>query len=83
MQKTIIRRQQVDDHHLPAFLHPIIKQIYARRGVAHADELQLTAKQLIPVEKMQGISKACALLTDAFLLLLWEILTLMARPAPH
>ena len=67
MQKTIIRRQQVDDHHLPAFLHPIIKQIYARRGVAHADELQLTAKQLIPVEKMQGISKACALLTNAFL----------------
>ena len=34
MHKEIIRRDQVSDEHLPDTLHPIIRQIYARRGLS-------------------------------------------------
>jgi len=67
MSKKIVRRAQVDDHHLPDHLHPLIKQLYARRGVLSSDELLLTAQQLIPVEKLLGIDKACQLLHQVLL----------------
>jgi len=67
MNKQIVRRAQVNDHHLSIDLHPLIKQLYARRGVLSSDELLLTTKQLIPVEELLGIDKACQLLHQDFL----------------
>ena len=66
MIKQIIRRTQVDDSHLPDNLHPLIKQIYARRGVVSNDELLLNAQQLIGVEQLLGIEQACQILQQAF-----------------
>ncbi|PCI61830.1 MAG: single-stranded-DNA-specific exonuclease RecJ [Gammaproteobacteria bacterium] len=66
MIKQIIRRTQVDDSHLPDNLHPLIKQIYARRGVVSNDELLLNAQQLIGVEQLLGIGQACQILQQAF-----------------
>lgn len=66
MQKHIVRRAVVNDDHLPAELHAVIKQIYARRGVTNATQLQLIAKRLLPPENLKGIDTACALLLDAF-----------------
>ncbi len=67
MTKQIIRRKQVDDQYLPVELHPLIKQIYARRGVTSSDELLLNVKQLISVEQLRGVEQACLILHQAFI----------------
>ena len=67
MIKKIIRRQHVNDQSLPDDLHPLIKQIYASRGVVSSEQLLLNVKQLIPVENLLGIEQACALLYKTLL----------------
>ncbi len=62
MLKEIIRREQVSDDHLPKTLHPIIRQIYARRGVTNETQLELTASHLFAVDTLKGLPEACALL---------------------
>ncbi len=62
MLKEIIRREQVSDEHLPKTLHPIIRQIYARRGVTNETQLELTASHLCAVDSLKGLPEACALL---------------------
>ena len=67
MQKKIVRRSIVKDSHLPAELHPIIKQIYACRGVNSAQELHLKLAQLHSVESLIGLDDACKVLHQAFI----------------
>ncbi len=62
MEKVIHRRERVDDSHLPDSLDPIIKQIYAARGISCEQQLLLTAKQLISVEQLAGVAAACEVL---------------------
>ena len=62
MHKEIIRREQVNDEHLPKSLHPVIRQIYARRGVKGSEQLELTAAHLCAVDSLKGLPEACALL---------------------
>jgi len=62
MLKEIIHREQVSDDHLPKTLHPIIRQIYARRGVTNETQLELTASHLCAVDSLKGLPEACALL---------------------
>jgi single-stranded-DNA-specific exonuclease len=62
MHKEIIRREQVNDEHLPDTLHPIVRQIYARRGVSNKEQLELTASHLCAVDTLKGLPEACALL---------------------
>jgi single-stranded-DNA-specific exonuclease len=62
MLKEIVRREQVHDNHLPKTLHPIIRQIYARRGVTDEQQLELTALHLCAVDTLKGLPEACALL---------------------
>ncbi|MFT5757531.1 MAG: single-stranded-DNA-specific exonuclease [Alteromonadaceae bacterium] len=66
MQKQVVRRETVSDDNLPHHLHPIIKQIYACRGVTSAEELELNVTQLNAVDSLKGISTACQLLHQAF-----------------
>ena len=65
MQKQIVRRAKVDDQHLTEVSHPIIRQIYATRGVNSNHELLLKVNQLSPVDSMKGLEQACTLLFDA------------------
>ncbi|MGL1958887.1 MAG: single-stranded-DNA-specific exonuclease RecJ [Colwellia sp.] len=71
MNKQIIRRQVVADDHLPDFLHPVIRQIYATRGVSSEQELELKVNQLHGVGELdnalKGITKACELLHRAII----------------
>lgn len=62
---TITRRAIFDDSFLPNDLHPIIKQIYASRGVKHADELILNAKKLADIKQLLGVDAACSVLHQA------------------
>lgn len=65
MQKEIIRREHVSDAHLPNTLHPIIRQIYARRGVTSQQQLELTTSHLCAIDSLKGLPEACKLLHGA------------------
>lgn len=67
MQKKIVRRPLVSDANLPESLHPIIKQIYASRGISNDTELLLSVIQLAPVESLKGVLLAAELIHRAFL----------------
>ena len=64
MNTEIRTRPFVDDSHLPSYLHPIIKQIYATRGVSHVDELDNSAKTLLDFKLFKDIDKASDILVD-------------------
>jgi len=50
---------------LPDNTHPVLKQLYACRGVVHANELERGAGRLLPFQQLKGIDAATALLIDA------------------
>jgi len=69
MIKDIIRREQVADKHLPKDLSPIIKQVYACRGVKSAQQLELKVANLQGLNSdekqscsLKGLPEACILL---------------------
>jgi single-stranded-DNA-specific exonuclease len=64
MNTEIRTRPLVEDSHLPEHLHPVIKQIYATRGVLHASELDNSAKTLIDFKLFKDIDKASDILID-------------------
>lgn len=66
MLRTIRRRVVSDDAALPFDLHPLLKRIYAARGVRTPTELQLGLDQLIPVRRLGGIESAVDLLCDHY-----------------
>ncbi len=49
---------------LPKSLNPVLRRVYAARGVSHADELVLELRQLLPVSTLDGIGPATELLVD-------------------
>ncbi|WP_456405156.1 DHH family phosphoesterase, partial [Thiolapillus sp.] len=66
MQKTIVSRPlpASDDEMLPD-LHPLLRRVYASRGVHSAEELDLNLGVLLPAELMGGAVEAAQLLFDA------------------
>lgn len=71
MTKHVVRKEQINDDHLPAHLHPVIKQIYAQRGVESDTELDLVVANLLGVKQlstcMKGVAAACQLLHQALI----------------
>ncbi|MBD1580855.1 single-stranded-DNA-specific exonuclease RecJ [Pseudoalteromonas sp. S16_S37] len=65
MNTHIKARPRVDDSHLPNHLHPVIKQIYASRGVQLAEELDNRASTLLDFRLFKDIDKACDILQSA------------------
>jgi len=65
MQKHIVRRPTIDDSHLPEQLHPLIKQIYANRGINSSNQLELNVSQLHPIDSLKGIEQGCQILHQA------------------
>lgn len=49
---------------LPATLHPVLRRVYAARGVS-GDELELGFRQLLPPSGLHGIAQATQLIVDA------------------
>ena len=56
------RRPAGDSAALPESLHPVLRRVYAARGVRHADELSLGLSGLLPVSSLDGIGPATELL---------------------
>lgn len=45
--------------------HPIIRRLYAGRGIKDASELKRSAAELLPIASMKGLEQACSVLADA------------------
>ncbi len=63
--KIIRRQHQVNNHHLPNDLHPVLQTIYLNRGITSADELELTLQKLHHSHQLSGIERAVEILLDA------------------
>lgn len=64
MSPSIRQRPVGDANALPASLHPVLRRVYAARGVSESD-LPLELKNLLPPSLLKGIDAAVALLEDA------------------
>jgi len=64
LSQNIIRRPQVDDSHLPSSLPPLLKQLYARRGVGQ-DDCELVLARLLRPDTMKGLDIAAKIVADA------------------
>lgn len=64
MSITITRRA-VEPHQLPADLHPVLARVYAARGIQAAADLERSLARLQPVDRLQGMDAAVALLAAA------------------
>lgn len=66
-QQIQLRRREVSDTaHLPADLPPLLRRLYASRGVRNAQELERGVKGMLPWTQLSGLDKAVSLLYDAF-----------------
>lgn len=64
MQKKILRRDSAELAFQHANLHPLLKRLYAMRGVASGDELERGFERLLPYHALLNIEKAVLLLAD-------------------
>ncbi|CAI0851225.1 MULTISPECIES: single-stranded-DNA-specific exonuclease RecJ [Serratia] len=64
--KTQLRRRPAaDDTHLPASLPPLLRRLYALRGVQGEQELERGVKGMLPWQQLDGIDDAVQLLQQA------------------
>lgn len=63
MIHKIVRRSKVDDTHLPDSFSPLLKQIYASRGIT-AEECDLTLSRLLRPNTMKGLDIASKIIAD-------------------
>ena len=67
MRRPIRRREAVAPAvlaALPATLHPVLKRVYAARGVRTADDLELGLDRLLPVGTLDGVDAGAELLAS-------------------
>ncbi|MFC0226330.1 single-stranded-DNA-specific exonuclease RecJ [Serratia aquatilis] len=64
--KTQLRRREAaDPSHLPDSLPPLLRRIYALRGVKGGQELERGVKGMLPWHQLEGIDSAVAILQQA------------------
>ena len=59
---TICRRSSGVADALPGDMHPLLRRIYAARGVCEAAQLELSMDRLSPVGELDGVTEAAKLL---------------------
>jgi len=67
LNRTIRRRIGGECDGLAGDLHPLLRRLYAARGVRLSSELDLGLNQLIPVGRLDGVAAAVELLCAHFL----------------
>ena len=66
-QQTQLRRREVDESiTLPAELSPLLRRLYASRGVKSPDDLERGLKGMLHWRSLTGVEKAVEMLHDAF-----------------
>src|SRR6185436_1366663 len=66
MMRTIRRREVGVTQTLPNDLHPLLRRLYANRGVCESVDLDLGLARLIPVSQLGGVDAAVDLLCDHY-----------------
>lgn len=65
-KNTQLRRREItNDGSLPAEIHPLLRRLYAQRGVQSANELERGVRGLLAYQQLTGIDAAVALLQQA------------------
>ena len=59
------RREAVEPIDLPDDLPPLLKRLYASRGVRRAEDLERSVKGMLPWQQLNGIEKATEMLYNA------------------
>ena len=57
-----IRRRALQTLDWGADVHPVLRRVYAARGIARAEELDLSLERLLPVSSLPGVEAAAGLL---------------------
>lgn len=66
MTESIRRRSEGSlPQDLPSDIHPVLRRVYARRGITDASELDLRLARLAPPDGMVDLHRAAGLLADA------------------
>ncbi|HDJ2741242.1 TPA: single-stranded-DNA-specific exonuclease RecJ [Salmonella bongori] len=65
-QRQLRRREADETADLPAELPPLLRRLYASRGVRSARELERSVKGMLPWQQLSGIDNAVEILYDAF-----------------
>ncbi|HAE8424337.1 single-stranded-DNA-specific exonuclease RecJ [Salmonella enterica] len=66
-QRRQLRRREADETaELPADLPPLLRRLYASRGVRSAHELERSVKGMLPWQQLSGIDNAVEILYNAF-----------------
>ncbi|MBN6042880.1 single-stranded-DNA-specific exonuclease RecJ [Citrobacter sp. ku-bf4] len=66
-QQIQLRRREVDESaELPADLSPLLRRLYASRGVRNAQDLERSVKGMLPWQQLTGVEKAVEILYNAF-----------------
>ena len=55
-RREILRRAPGATDVLPGHLHPVLRRVYAARGVGSADDLDLDLQQLLPVSTLAALA---------------------------
>jgi single-stranded-DNA-specific exonuclease len=58
----IKRRTPAPGDGLAPHLHPVLRRVYAGRGIGNDDELNVSLERLVPVSSLQGVDAAAQLL---------------------
>lgn len=62
LRRPIRRREAAADCTVQASLHPVLRRVYAARGVRTDDDLELGLDRLLPVSTLDGVDAAAELL---------------------
>ncbi|ECY6147165.1 single-stranded-DNA-specific exonuclease RecJ [Salmonella enterica subsp. enterica serovar Bron] len=65
-QRQLRRREADETAELPADLPPLLRRLYASRGVRSARELERSVKGMLPWQQLSGIDNAMEILYNAF-----------------
>ncbi|ECC5787857.1 single-stranded-DNA-specific exonuclease RecJ [Salmonella enterica] len=65
-QRQLRRREADETAELPADLLPLLRRLYASRGVRSARELERSVKGMLPWQQLSGIDNAVEILYNAF-----------------
>ena len=63
-RREIVRRVVPDAGSLPSSVHPVLKRVYAARGLTDDEQLDLALKNLLPVSSLDGVESATTLLVE-------------------
>ncbi|TNG01611.1 MAG: single-stranded-DNA-specific exonuclease RecJ [Gammaproteobacteria bacterium] len=58
-------QRELPDANLPEDLHPVLRRLYASRGVRSENDLNLQVDQLLPYDQLKNIDQAAGLLAEA------------------